>query len=196
MVKMNAIPLPTPFSTKAKIAKTNEAKTEVMADSWGLLPKGVATKNVQLASDRGNSRLTSRMIPTLVPRKIRAFHARAMMIQPGRYASEMLRCQELSHSHSVIYAQTSARVDPHDSRGILEPHRFQMASEKVCPFTRERPWKVVRDPDVRNEPRQDVVDVPIPLEGRGHTIQAPGCCEYHGCSSAGAAGLPVRWSRY
>ena len=84
MVNMNAIPLPAPFSTSAKIAKMNEAKTEVMADSWGLFPKGVATKNVQLASDMGSSRLTSRMIPTLVPEKIRNLHNRAMMIQAGR----------------------------------------------------------------------------------------------------------------
>jgi len=84
MVKMSAIPLPAPLSTKAKIARMNEARTEVTADSCGLVLKGVATKKVQLASDMGKSRLTSRMIPTLVPVKIRDLHTRARMIQPGR----------------------------------------------------------------------------------------------------------------
>lgn len=81
---MNVRPLPARFNTRAKIAKMNETKTEVMADSCGLLPKGAARKNVQLASDSGSSRLTSRMIPTFVPAKMRYFHTRAMIIQPGR----------------------------------------------------------------------------------------------------------------
>ena len=84
MVKRNARPFPARFSTRARIAKMNETKTEVMAASCGLLPKGAARKNVQLASDNGSSRLTSRMIPTLVPAKMRYFHTIAMMIQLGR----------------------------------------------------------------------------------------------------------------
>ena len=81
---MNVRPLPAPFSTRASNAKMNETKTEVMAASCGLLPKGAARKNVQLASDSGNSRLTSRMIATWVPVKMRNFHMRAIMIQLGR----------------------------------------------------------------------------------------------------------------
>lgn len=84
MVNMNVRPLPAPFSTRARIAKMKETKTEVIAASCGLLPKGAARKKVQLASDSGSNRLTSKMIPTLVPVKMRNFHTRAVTIQLGR----------------------------------------------------------------------------------------------------------------
>ena len=88
------------------------------------------------------------------------------------------------------------KVDPQHSRGILESHRLQMASKKARPFTRERSWKVICDPDVRNEPRQDINDVVMSLKGMGRTTQALGDFAAHECNSVGCPAVPLRWSRY
>ncbi len=93
--KMNAAPVLARLNTSARMAKTMARNVEATAASCGLLPKGVATKNDQLASVRPSRRCTTMMTPTFVAVKMRKCHIMETMIHAGRYASETLRCQEL-----------------------------------------------------------------------------------------------------
>ena len=42
-----------------------------------------------------------------------------------------------------------------------------MAGKEDRPFTRERSWKVICDPDVRDKPRQAVDNVSMPMRRKG-----------------------------
>ena len=95
IVKMNAAPVLAWLNTSARIAKTMARNVEATAASCGLLPNGVATKNDQLASVRPSRRCTTMMTPTFVALNMRKCHMMETMIHAGRYASEMLTCQEL-----------------------------------------------------------------------------------------------------
>ena len=95
IVKMNAAPVLARLNTSASMANTIARNVEATAASCGLLPKGVATKKDQLASVRPSRRWTTMMSPTFVAVKMRKCQMIATMIHAGRYAREMLTCQEL-----------------------------------------------------------------------------------------------------
>lgn len=77
------------------IANTIARKLEATAASWGLLPKGAAIKNDQLARDRPSRRWITSTKRTWVLVKIRKCQVRATIIHAGKYARDMLICQEL-----------------------------------------------------------------------------------------------------
>jgi hypothetical protein len=91
----NAAPVEADFNTNAMAARMIARKVVTTAASWGLLPKGAATKKDQLASEKPKRTWTRRMMPKLVSAQMRDFQMMEMMIHAGRYEREMLRCQEL-----------------------------------------------------------------------------------------------------
>ena len=95
MVKITAVPVLV-FSTSAMTTKTMLKTVENTAASWGLLPKGAATKNDQLAKRSPRRTCTAKIKPTLVAENILIRQMTLTMTQAGRYTREMLRCQELT----------------------------------------------------------------------------------------------------
>ena len=83
-VYMKAVPEPTAPRTRAIIANTIAENVDTTAASCGLLPKGEATKNDQLASDRPRRRWTTKIRPAFVALKIRKCHTKETMSHAGK----------------------------------------------------------------------------------------------------------------
>ena len=83
-MKMKAAPVLALLNTKARMAKTKERNVDATAASWGLFPKGTATKNDQLARENPRIRWMTRISPALVAEKMRKCQMRDTMIHAGR----------------------------------------------------------------------------------------------------------------
>ena len=94
-MKTKAAPELARLKTSARMAKTIARNVDATAASCGLFPKGVATKNDQLARVRPRSRWMTMTRPTFVAVNMRKCQMMATIIQAGRYAREILICHEL-----------------------------------------------------------------------------------------------------
>lgn len=68
---MNAAPVVADLKTSAMIASRMPRNVDTTAASWGLLPKGAATKRDQLAKESPRSRWTTMIRPAFVALKMR-----------------------------------------------------------------------------------------------------------------------------
>lgn len=84
IVNMKAATLPALPKTKARIANRIAKNVDTTAANWGLLPKGAATKNDQLASVSPSSRCTTRIRRTLLSVNMRNRQVIATMIHAGK----------------------------------------------------------------------------------------------------------------
>jgi len=72
------------LKTRARIAKRTAKNVDTTAASWGLFPKGTATKNDQLAKLKPSRRWITMISPTLVALKIRKCQTIETIIHAGR----------------------------------------------------------------------------------------------------------------
>lgn len=82
--KMKADPLPSSPKTTPMITNKMLRNVVTTAASCGLLPKGAATKNDQLARTRPRRTCTARMRPVLVSAKMRKRQVKPTIIHAGR----------------------------------------------------------------------------------------------------------------
>ena len=69
-VNIVAAPVLARENTSARMANRMDKNVVTTAASWGLFPKGAATKKDQLASEKPSKRWTTRIRPPLVSVKI------------------------------------------------------------------------------------------------------------------------------